>query len=112
MRERLYVAGYPATPLGWVGFLVSILVGIAGTLLLNSAQATALIGLILLSWLVNLLTAYWPLQARLLCHLSSWVILWRGLLPDQPGYLVLPLSALLAGAVVWEQERRRNEQDR
>lgn len=108
VRERLYWAGFPTTPLGWVGYGLLMLVGIVGTLLLNDLPAAFLV-LLLASWVINLGIIHWSFQSRLVCHLAFWVLLWRAIDPSHPWYRVLLLSALMAGGVVWVQEQRKME---
>lgn len=110
MRERLYLAGYPTTPLGWAGFSLMMALGIAGTLNTVGLPGSVLVGVIVLSWLINLAVVHWPWQSRFLCHAALWVIIWRSLLPEPPWYRAIAAALLLAGAVIWEQERRRNQQ--
>ncbi|MFZ5824803.1 MAG: hypothetical protein ACOY94_10780 [Bacillota bacterium] len=110
MRERLYLAGYPTTPLGWAGFCLSMALGIGGTLRSGTLSHSLFIVLVLLSWLANLAIVHWPWQIKFLCHLATWVLIWRAIFPDPAWYQSVLVSMLLAGAVTFEQERRRHEQ--
>lgn len=106
MRERLYLVGCPTTPVGWTGFGLAMLFGAAGSYLYGGPL---LLTLVLLSWPLTVATAYWPAQHRLVCYLATWVLLWRIQAPALGWYLVVPVAALTAGALVWMQEERRIE---
>ncbi len=106
MRDRLYRAGYPATPAGWTGFLFAVTLGTALTAVATGVDGLALAGLIALTWLLNLATVDWAVPWRLVCHVFAWVALYRVVLPERAWYLVVPAALLLAGGVIWEQERR------
>jgi len=106
VRDLLYRAGFPSTVPGWLGFLAAVALGVAATAAASGIGTLLLAGLILLSWLLNLATIRWHAQWRLACHVAAWVLLYRIVLPERPWYLVVPAALLLAGAVIWEQERR------
>lgn len=106
MGNRLYRAGFPATATGWTGFLLAVALGTALTALAAGVDPLPLAGLILLTWLANLATVHWAVSWRLVCHVFCWVVLYRAVVPERAWYLVVPAALLLAGAVIWEQERR------
>jgi len=106
VQDLLYRAGFPATRWGWLGFLAAVALGTVATATATGVEAVLLAGLILLSWLLNLATLRWPARWRLICHVAAWVVLYRAVLPERPWYVVVPAALLLAGAVIWEQERR------
>lgn len=109
LGERLYHAGFPATAAGWAGFLLAVAAGTVLTAAAAEVNLFLLAGLILLSWLANLATVRWAVPWRLVCHVFWWVVLYRAVLPGRAWYLVVPGALLLAGAVIWEQERRATQ---
>lgn len=106
MRERLYRAGYPATAAGWTGFLALMAFALALTVVATGVNGLALIGLVGLTWLLNVATVHWAVPWRLVCHVFGWVVLYRSVVPDRAWYLVVPAALLLAGSIIREQERR------
>jgi len=106
VRDLLYRAGFPGTGAGWAGFLAAAALGTVATAAATGVETLLVAGLILLSWLLNLATIRWHARWRLACHVAAWVLLYRAVLPERPWYLVVPAALLLAGAVIWEQERR------
>lgn len=109
MRERLYLAGCPTTPAGWIIFGLLMLAALAYTFYWGDGFLAALI---VGTWLVKLVTVHWSDQNRLLCQLFLWVLLWRAHAPAQPWYLVVPAAALLAGSETFIEAMRRTETDR
>jgi|GEM_PF-2508310 len=110
MRETLYLAGLPVSPVGWLAWGTAVGILFTATHLITG-WSWAIIGLLFaISLAIRLITAcFVPNRiARSGLHLASWLLFWRAAMHGEPWYWIL-VPLLFSAVSLCDEERRRQE---
>ncbi len=111
MLEKLYVAGLPITPFGWVAWSMIVVIAFEGVRTFTGWPESMILLLFAVSVGIRaatalLLTDPW---SRFALHLASWLLFWRAFLHEAPWYTTLFVPLLFAIVSLQGEERRRQE---